>query len=544
MPRWSGEEPMDGLFPDSDGAPARPEPARKIWKISDLTRRIKGTLEGEFGHVWVEGEISNFRRPASGHAYFTLKDTGSQLRAVMFRGALASVKTPLRDGMQVRAFGQITVYAAAGDVQILLKKIEPAGEGELMLRLEALKKKLAAEGLFDPERKKALPLLPQHVGLVTSPTGAAIRDILRVLNRRFANLHVLLDPVRVQGAGAAEEIAAAIDRLNARGGLDVLIVGRGGGSLEDLWCFNEEVVVRAIARSGIPVISAVGHEIDTTLSDYAADVRVATPSAAAEVVVKGKDELERRIADLRRRLVHGAQVSVSGWRNRLDRAVRSPGLHDPLQEVRRLSQQVDFLAVRLHNALAGLPQLVRQRTDAAAQRMEQSMRGFVLQAGRQVGFLAVRLRNALSGVPPQIRQRSQMAFHRMERALRSQVEESRRAVRHAEAQLRMLNPKAVLARGYSLTRLSSGELVRSAIAAPAGTQLNTEFADGMVRSTVDPAAEGGQDGSRENRKEPELRKGAGAAGGNRGGDGKRRSRSGEDGGGIRGGAEARQDLLF
>lgn len=490
---------MGEFFPEAGESGDRGEARRQVWKVSELTRRIKGTLEGAFGSVWVEGEISNFRKPASGHAYFTLKDAASQLRAVMFRGALAGVALPLKDGLLVRGYGQITVYEASGDYQILLKKIEPAGEGELMLRLEALKKRLAAEGLFAPERKRPLPALPQHVGIVTSPTGAAIRDILQVLDRRFANLHVVLAPVRVQGAGAAEEIAAAIDLLNARGGLDVLIVGRGGGSLEDLWCFNEEVVVRAIVRSRIPVISAVGHEIDWTLSDFAADVRAPTPSAAAELVVKGKDELERRVADARRRLGLGARAAVVGWRNRLDRAARTPGLRDPLREVQRLQQSVDFLAVRLQNALAGLPQLVRQRAEAAARRME----------------LAARMR----------------------------LDENRRALKHAEAQLRMLNPKGVLARGYSLTRRRGGKILRSAAEAPPGTELETEFADGAVRSTVD-AAGGGRHGGGKGGKGPELREGAGAAGGDRGGDGKRRTRPGEDGGGVRGRPETGQTLLF
>ena len=474
------------------------EPRRQVWKVSELTRRIKGALEGTFGSVWVEGEVSNLRRPASGHAYFTLKDAASQLRAVMFRSALAGVTVPLKDGLLVRGYGQITVYEAAGDYQILLRKLEAAGEGELMLRLEALKKRLAAEGLFAAERKRPLPALPQHVGIVTSPTGAAIRDILQVLDRRFANLHVVLAPVRVQGAGAADEIAAAIDLLNARGGLDVLIVGRGGGSLEDLWCFNEEAVVRAIVRSRIPVISAVGHEIDWTLSDFAADVRAPTPSAAAELVVQGKAELERRVADLRRRLGLGARAAVLGWRNRLDRAARTPELRDPLQAVQRLQQNLDFLAVRLQKALAGLPQLVRQRTDAAARRME----------------LAARLR----------------------------LDEGRQALKHAETQLRMLNPKGVLARGYSLTRVRGGRLLRSAGDARPGMQLETEFADGAVRSTVD-AAGGGPDGG-ENGKGPDLREGAGAAGGDRGGDGKRRPRPGKNGGGLRGGPETGQAVLF
>jgi exodeoxyribonuclease VII large subunit len=489
---------MAGLFPEDRETAAGAEAEPRVWKISELTRRIKGALEEEFGSVWIEGEISNLRRPASGHAYFTLKDETSQLRAVMFRGALAGVKFALKDGQLVRGFGQITVYEAAGEYQILLKRLEPAGEGELMLRFEALKKKLAAEGLFAAERKQPLPALPQHVGIVTSPTGAAIRDILQVLDRRFANLHVVLAPVRVQGAGAAEEIAAAIDLLNARGGLDVLIVGRGGGSLEDLWCFNEEVVVRAIARSRIPVISAVGHEIDTTLSDYAADVRAPTPSAAAEMVVKGKDELERRVADLRRRLALGARAALVGWRNRLERAARTPGLRDPLQVVHGLQQRVEFLAVRLQYALAGLPRLVRQRAETAARRME----------------LVLRMR----------------------------MDENRRALKHAEAQLRLLNPMAVLARGYSLTRLRDGRILRSAAAAVPGMQLVTEFADGTVPSTVD-AAEGGPHGG-QNGKGSELRKGAGTPRGDCNGHGKRRTRPGKDGGGLRGGPEAGQALLF
>lgn len=474
------------------------QPARQVWKVSELTRRIKGTLEGAFGSVWVEGEISNLRRPASGHAYFTLKDATSQLRAVMFRSALAGVSLPLKDGLQVRGYGQITVYEAAGDYQIVLRKLEAAGEGELMLRLEALKKKLAAEGLFALERKRPLPALPQHVGVVTSPTGAAIRDILQVLKRRFGNLHVVVAPVRVQGAGAAEEIAAAIDLLNERGGLDVLIVGRGGGSLEDLWCFNEEIVVRAIVRSRIPVISAVGHEIDWTLSDLAADVRAPTPSAAAEMVVKSKAELERRVADAARRLGLGAQAAVLAWRNRLDRAARTPILRDPLQVVRQRQQTVDFLGVRLHNALAGLPQLVRQRAEASA--------------------------------------------HRMELAMRLRLAESSRALQHAQAQLRLLNPKAVLTRGYSLTRLPDGRLLRAAGEVQPGMILKTELAAGAVLSTV--TATEGETHDGKNSQNTKLRGSAGAPGKNRGGDGKRQSGAGENGGGIRGGPEAGQTLLF
>lgn len=490
---------MDADLPLFDETGAAEGPERKVWQVSELARRIKATLEGALGSVWVEGEISNCRRPASGHAYFTLKDATGQLRAVMFRSAVAGVSVPLQDGQLVRGWGQITMYERGGDIQIILKRLELAGEGELMRRLELLKKQLAAEGLFAEERKRPLPLLPQHVGVVTSPTGAAIRDILQVLNRRFANLHVVLAPARVQGQGAAEEIAAAMNLLNQRGGLDVLIIGRGGGSLEDLWCFNEEVVVRAIVRSAIPVISAVGHEIDWTLSDFAADARAPTPSAAAEQVVKGKDELERRIADARWRLIQGARAAVMGWQRRLERVTRTPGLADPLQVVARQQQRVDYLAVRLQSALAGLPQLIRQRTDTAAQRM------------------ALAVRQRLDG--------------------------HRQALRHMEAQLRILNPRAVLARGYSLTRLADGRLLRSAAAVAPGTRLETEVADGIVNSTVDPA-KGHDDGSGKERKDPELREGPGTAGRASGGDGKRRPRTGEDGRGIRGGPETGQALLF
>ena len=491
---------MGDLFPaEGGGVGAGAQSGRKVYQVAELVRRIKGTIEAGIETVWVEGEVSNLRRPASGHAYFTLKDAASQLRAVMFRGALAGVEFPLRDGMLVRGCGQVTVYEAGGDVQLLLKRLEPAGAGELMLKLEALKKRLAAEGLFDPGRKRALPALPQHVGIVTSPTGAAIRDVLQVLERRFANLHVVLAPARVQGAGAAEEIAAAIDLLNERGGLDVLIVGRGGGSLEDLWCFNEEAVVRAIARSTIPVISAVGHEIDTTLSDHAADVRAPTPSAAAEMVVKSKDELGRRVGDARRRLAMGARAATLAFRNRLDRAARVPGLRDPLQAAGRLQQRVDYLAVRLQNALAGLPQLARQRAAGAEARMR-------LAAARRVA-------------------------------------ENRRTLKSCEIQLRMLNPRGVLGRGYSLTRGIDGKIVRSAAEARPGTRIETEFADGTVRSTVDSAG-GDGDGGGEKRKGPELREGAGAAGADSGGDGKRRARAGKDAGSVRGGPGAGQGMLF
>jgi len=264
---------------------------KKILTVSELTLNIKGHLEEGFRELWVEGEISNFRSPASGHYYFTLKDDKSQIRAVVFRFMGRSLKFEPKDGLSVICRGRITVYEPRGEYQLILDYMEPKGIGALQLAFEQLKEKLAKEGLFDPAHKKLLPLLPQKIGIVTSPTGAAIRDLLTVIGRRFSNVEILINPVKVQGEGAHQEIAKSIYELNGIPGIDVIIITRGGGSLEDLWSFNEEIVARAIYRSSIPVISAVGHEIDFTIADFVADLRAPTPSAAGELVVRDKAEL-------------------------------------------------------------------------------------------------------------------------------------------------------------------------------------------------------------------------------------------------------------
>ncbi|MBN1587017.1 MAG: exodeoxyribonuclease VII large subunit, partial [Candidatus Omnitrophica bacterium] len=261
----------------------QPEQSRPL-TVSELTRQVKQLLEEIYPRVWVVGEISNLRTPASGHMYFTLKDEGAELACVFFKFASQRLKFKLEDGLQVVLRGSVTVYERQGKYQLKVDTAEPKGAGALQLAFEQLKKKLAAEGLFDPEHKKPVPWLPKRIGVVTSPTGAAIRDILHVLARRMPGMDVLIAPVRVQGEEAAPEIAAAIRVMNALKNVDVLIVGRGGGSLEDLWCFNEEIVARAIYESELPVISAVGHEIDWTIADMVADVRAPTPSAAAEIV--------------------------------------------------------------------------------------------------------------------------------------------------------------------------------------------------------------------------------------------------------------------
>ncbi|MCX5886470.1 MAG: exodeoxyribonuclease VII large subunit [Proteobacteria bacterium] len=262
-----------------------------ILSISELTQLIKFQLEQGFDYLWVEGEISNFRMPSSGHFYFTLKDEKSQIRAVMFRSQNRTLEFAPEDGLSVICRGRLNVYETRGEYQLILDYLEPKGRGALQLAFEQLKQRLAQEGLFDPDHKKPLPQLPRKIGIVTSPTGAAIRDILNIIERRFANVGILIYPVKVQGEGAAQEIASALDELNRTPGIDVIILTRGGGSIEDLWPFNEEVVARAIYHSEIPVISAVGHEVDFTIADFVASLRAPTPSAAAELVVRNKDDL-------------------------------------------------------------------------------------------------------------------------------------------------------------------------------------------------------------------------------------------------------------
>ncbi|RLA81763.1 MAG: exodeoxyribonuclease VII large subunit [Deltaproteobacteria bacterium] len=280
----------------------------RVFTVSELTSRIRDLLEGEFYEIWVEGEISNLRSPRTGHLYFTLKDDRSQIRAVLFKLQRRYLKFDLEDGQQVICWGRVGVYEKRGEYQLIVDYVEPKGIGALQVAFEQLKERLASEGLFDEERKRPLPLLPRRIGIVTSPTGAVIRDMLQILRRRFENVEVLLYPVKVQGEGAAEEIAEGVTYLSERGDVDVIIVARGGGSLEDLWAFNEEVVARSIYRSRVPVISAVGHETDYTIADFVADLRAPTPSAAAELVVRRKEELRERLSASVRRM----EVAIKG----------------------------------------------------------------------------------------------------------------------------------------------------------------------------------------------------------------------------------------
>jgi len=303
---------------------------RAVLTVSELTARLREALEERFPAVWVEGEISNYRLYGSGHAYFTLKDADAQLRAVLFRNRMRRIRFEPTDGLHVMAFGSIEVYPQRGEYQLVVELLEPKGLGALQLAFEQLKARLQAEGLFDPARKRELPRFPRKIGIVTSPSGAAIRDMLRVIGRRFGELHIVIAPCRVQGEGAAAEIAQGLRELNGLGDVDVIIVGRGGGSLEDLWAFNEEVVARAIAASKVPVVSAVGHEVDFTIADFVADLRAPTPSAAAELVVREKQAVVDALVQLRARL---------------ERVAARP--------LRDLERRVDELTVRLRRGMRG-----------------------------------------------------------------------------------------------------------------------------------------------------------------------------------------------
>jgi exodeoxyribonuclease VII large subunit len=319
----------------------------KLLTVTELTNFIKDTLESMVGRVRVLGEISGLHTSGPGHAYFTLKDEGATLNCVMFRNVAAKIAILLKDGLKVEATGEVTVYSSRGQYQLVIENLIEAGIGELFQRFEALKKKLATEGLFDAARKKPIPFLPLRIGVITSPTGAAVRDIINILTRRFPHLHIILYPTLVQGKESAGEIARAIRRMNELNLVDVLIVGRGGGSLEDLWAFNEEEVARAIFASRLPIISAVGHETDFTIADFVADLRAPTPSAAAELVTQNHQRLMEILSDIDGRLERAIEHYIEVWRLRLKQLATSHILHSPVNRLQQYQQRLDEILERL-----------------------------------------------------------------------------------------------------------------------------------------------------------------------------------------------------
>lgn len=368
----------------------------KVYTVSEVTRLVKTELENAFPMLWVEGEISNFHRHHSGHLYFTLKDEMSQLRTVMFRSDAKRVPFELKDGLQVVARGRINVYEPRGEYQLAVELLEPKGKGALQLAFEQLKEKLKTEGLFDPALKKKLPLLPKKVGVVTSPRGAAIVDIIRTLERRFARLHILLYPVKVQGEGAAEEIVEGIDYLGKLPGIDVMIVGRGGGSIEDLWAFNEEKVARAIFRCPIPVISAVGHEIDFTIADFVADIRASTPSVAAEIVIKEEESLRERIENLEKRLVHNQRYYLQEQRHEVLSLTQHRAFQNMKITLLNLAQKVDELDMRAWNAIRNRQQKISEdkfRTELLEEKIRSALKEMLQQFQARWETLSAQLHN-------------------------------------------------------------------------------------------------------------------------------------------------------
>ncbi len=439
-----------------------PRISTEVYSVSRLTQAIKAHLESGFSSLWVEGEISNFRVPASGHFYFTLKDESSQIRAVMFRSRNAALPFVPEDGMQVVCRADLSVYAPRGEYQLIVEWIEPKGRGGLQLAFEALKEKLASRGFFDADRKRPLPYLPRVVGVVTSPTGAAVRDILKVLWRRFPNLEIRFCPVRVQGVGAAAEVAAAIRLLNEDGRADVIIVGRGGGSLEDLWAFNEEVVALAISESRIPVVSAVGHEIDFTIADLVADVRAPTPSAAAEIVVPEKEGLVRTVLELGERLRNGWARAQQRRREVLTHLAGR--MVDPGKRVEQGYLRLDDLSDRLRFFME------RRLETAAASLGGLRTRLDLLGPGPRLGAYAARLESTERDLA---------------RAMDHGLEMRRERLEKAAGRLEALSPLGVLGRGYSITRaLPSRRVLRRAVETREGELVEVILAEGRIECRV------------------------------------------------------------
>ena len=432
--RWTFSSVQTDLFQTSS----------KVLTVSELTRSIRGTLEAKFNAVWVQGEVSNYKAHPNGHQYFTLKDARTQIACVIWRDTMAPLRQPLTDGARIQVLGTVSVFEARGQYQVVVQIVQPFGQGALQAKFEALKRKLEGEGLFDPARKRALPKFPKRIGIVTSPSGAAVRDILNILRRRAPWLSILINPVRVQGSGAAQEIAVAIGELAKPNEnftpVDLIVVTRGGGSIEDLWEFNEEIVARAIAAAEVPIVSAVGHEIDFTISDFVADLRAPTPSAAAEMIV-------RDVLDLRRQM---------------DACVRGLG-RELFNRLRDAEQRLDHTRETLRRCLG-------HKIDNYRRGLAHALA--TLQARSPVRELMLR-RNRFGDLQRRLRElpkhNLELAHHRFERIA---------------GILRVLGPEATLRRGYSITRNERGELIRSVANVRPKMNIKTRVSDGEFESTA------------------------------------------------------------
>ena len=438
-----------------------PTQHRHIFSVAELNNSVKRLLENQFPAIWLEGEISNLALPRSGHMYLTLKDDQAQVRAAMFRGNNIRLKFKPKDGMQVLVRGRLSLFAPRGDYQLIIDHMEEAGLGALQRAFEQLKAKLDAEGLFDEERKQAVPSRPARIGVVTSPTGAAIHDILSVLQRRFPLTEIVLYPTLVQGSEAVTSICQAIETANRRAECDVLIVGRGGGSLEDLWCFNDERVARCIAASELPIVSAVGHEIDFTIADFVADVRAPTPSAAAELLSADGRELLETLSSYQSWFTDRMARTIRERRQKLDWLSRQ--LKHPGKRLEEHAQRLDELELRLRQSMKRSLQLHQSKLQTANARLQNRNPKAQIQAlQKDIANLRVRLRRSFH----------QDMVHR------------HTDLRHFALRLNTVSPLATLSRGYSITKTGDGHILRQAAQAAIGDQIRTQLHNGAITSTI------------------------------------------------------------
>jgi exodeoxyribonuclease VII large subunit len=483
-------------------------PQRRVLTVSELTGKVRDLLTKNFTDIWVEGEISNCREAQSGHVYCTLKDDRAQIKMVCFKTQLRTMKFRPEDGLHVTVRGSLSVYESRGEYQIYVETIEPVGLGALQLAFEQLKKRLEAEGLFSQERKKPLPILPSRIGLVTSPSGAAVRDVVRILRRRFPNVCLSLYPVRVQGDGASKEIVEALRHFNRKASVDVIILARGGGSIEDLWSFNEEIVARAILASTIPIISGVGHETDFTIADFVADVRASTPSAAAELVVQTRREFDKHIADLQENLASLIRYRLLDSSRRVHELAGRRGFRRPLDLLRQQRQRADDMTARLtHGLRARVEQsrkrftgahvrivtfdfrakmnAMRRRVDAHEARLGNGLRGKIATARKRftvwhLRILSFDFTKKISAYQRRLEKRDAELAVRIDRQLRSKHERLARL----RLQLEERSPLRVLERGYAIATDAAGHILKSVEGINLGDVVTVQLRHGQLSTQV------------------------------------------------------------
>ena len=438
-------------------------PTRRIWRVADLVGAVRTTVERGYTDVWVEGEVSNFRPAESGHLYFTLKDGDAQLRVVMFRSQARLLRFRPDNGMQIVARGRVTIYDARGELQLSAEFLEPLGAGALQLAFEQLKKQLAGEGLFDPSRKKPIPQLPRRIGIVTSPRGAALQDMLNILARRHENVGILIYPAQVQGEAAPGEVAAGVKYFSRAKNVDVLIIARGGGSVEDLAAFNDEKLARAIAASALPVISAVGHETDFTICDFVADLRAPTPSAAAELVIESKHKLAEHLAHLHRRLDRAMRYRMLMARNRLTELAQHGAFMRIQDLLGRRGQRLDELMFRLANGFRQSLREYRRRLEIASARVRH------FDFHRSLAITRTKL---------------DTGTNLLQRAMQARLGQHRNRLDQLTGKLNALSPVRILDRGYALVFDSAGNLVKDATRLSAGDRISARLARGTLAAEV------------------------------------------------------------